>query len=546
MKIYRYLTVCVVLSSVFFTACNDVFDVEPRNSVSSGSVFEDLAFARAYLNETYEGVPSGFERGYFLLDAATDIGETGFPWPYSQFWNTGSFSPTNVIRFGAPWENAPTPWNRNYQFIFRTNDFIANIDKVPVVNQGDEEAKQVLKGEAYFLRALFYHELSNFYGGVPLIARIQNIDPPDELLVPRSTYEETVDFIVKTLDSAAQLLPEVRTSTDKGRASKAAALSLKGRQLLYAEQWAASAAASKEVMDMGVHQLFPDYESLFWSANNNNSEVVFARQYINLRDTRTHPLHTFTAIPTLGGWGGTQPTQNIVDEFEMVDGLSIAESPLYDPNNPYDNRDPRFRATVLYDGSEYLGDELELYKGAFQGVGGSAADATETGYFLRKFIDPQVLRGDLFYGYNNWNNIRYAEVLLNYAEARNEDSGPDASVYEAVNAVRARPSVNMPPLPGGLTKEQMRERIRHERLIELAFEEHRFFDLRRWKDQQGEYLATAVLAEPIYGMEISPDRTTYTVFKKEDRVYDPRHRLLPIEQSEIAKYSGSLQQNPGW
>jgi starch-binding outer membrane protein, SusD/RagB family len=546
MKYFRNITLCVVTLSMIFQACNDVFDVEPRNAVSSASVFEDLAFARAYLNETYEGVPSGFQRGYYLLDAATDIGEMGYPWPYAQFWNTGSFSPTNVIKFGAPWESSPTPWSKNYQFIFRANDFIANIDRVPAKNQGDEEKKSVLKGEAYFLRALFYHELSNFYGGVPLIARTQNIDPVEGLLTPRSSYEETVSFIEATLDSAIALLPDKRTGADVGRASKAAALALKGRQLLYAEKWAESANASKAVMDLGVHSLFPDYESLFWSDNNNNSEVIFAYQYINLRDTRTHPLHTFNTLPTLNGWGGTQPTQNLVDEYEMVDGLSPEESPLYDPQNPYDNRDPRFGATVFYDGSEFEGEEIELYKGAFQGLGGSAADATETGYFLRKFNDPKVVKGDLFYGYNNWNNIRYAEVLLNFAEAQNEAAGPDQSVYDAVNAVRARASVNMPPLPAGLTQEQMRERIRHERLIELAFEEHRFFDLRRWKDENGEYLANSVLSQPIYGMEISPDRSTYTVFKKEDRTYEPKHRLLPIEQSEVAKYSGAMEQNPGW
>lgn len=546
MKKFRKLFLSIATVSLLFSSCEDVFDVEPRQTIASSAVFQDISFTRAYLNEMYEGVPSGYERGFFLLDAATDIGEMGYPWPYAQQWNTGTFSPTNLIRFGAPWDNPPSPWARSYQFIYRANDFIANVDGVPTKNAAEEELKKTMKGEAYFLRALFYHELVSFYGGVPLIARPQNIDPVEGLLVPRSSYQESVDFIVATLDSAAALLPDKRTGADVGRASRAAALSLKGRQLLHAEKWAESAAASQQVIEMPGYSLFPDYEKLFWAANNNNSEVIFAKQYINLPNARSHPLHGFNTIPTKGGWGGTQPTQNLVDEYEMIDGLSIVNSPLYNPNDPYKNRDPRFGFTVLHDKSVFLGEELALYKGAFQGLGGSAGDATETGYFLRKFIDPVIVGGDLNLGYNNWNSIRLAEVLLNYAEAKNEASGPDQSVYDAVNKVRARPSVNMPPLPAGLTKEQMRDRIRHERTIELAFEEHRFFDLRRWKDENGQYLANSILSQPIYGMEINPARTTYTKFKKEDRVYDPKHRLLPIEQTELAKYGGKLVQNPGW
>lgn len=548
MRINEYIIVGLAALSTLVAGCSDVLDTKPLNLISDAAVFQDVNFAKAFLNETYDGVPSGFGRGYYMMDAATDIAETNYPWAYSQNWNQGDFSPTNVPRFAAPWEGAATQWSRMFNFIRRTNTFILKIDEVV----GNEQEKAVLKGEAYFLRALFYHELVKLYGGVPIITEPQSFDDVDALFVPRNTFGECVDFIAHDLDLAASLLPEKRTGADVGRATRTAALALKGRQLLYAERWSEAASASLKTMEIPGYSLFPKYEELFWAANNNNSEVIFARQYLSKADNRTHPSNFFNSVPTLGGWGGTQPTQNLVDEYEMVDGLSYTISPLYSATDPYKNRDPRFEASILHDQSVWFDsdgdpDTLDLTKGAFQGVGGSSGDATKTGYFLRKFMDRSIITVDGWNGYNNWNIIRLAEVLLNYAEAQNEAVGPDASVYAAVNAVRQRPSVNLPALPNGLSKEQMRDKIRHERLIELAFEEHRFFDLRRWKDNGGGYLANTVLAQPVYGMEINAARTTYTRFKKEDRIYESKHRLLPIEQSEIVKYSGSsLEQNPGW
>lgn len=550
MKIYKYIALGLAGLSMLAAGCSDVLDTKPLDKVSDAAVFQDVNFAKAFLNETYEGIPSGFERGYYLMDAATDIADTGYPWAYSQNWNQGDFSSTNVPKFAAPWDSwkTPTQWGRMFNFIRRTNTFILNIDNVV----GNEEEKAILKGEAYFLRALFYHELVKLYGGVPIIMEPQAFEDVDALFVPRNTFDECVDFIANDLDLAASLLPDKRTGADVGRATRTAALALKGRQLLYAERWSESASASMETIEIPGYSLFPKYEELFWAANNNNSEVIFARQYLSKAENRTHPGNQYNSVPTLGGWGGTQPTQNLIDEYEMVDGLSYTVSLLYSATDPYKNRDPRFEASILHDQSIWFAkdgkaDTLDLTDKAFQGVNGSSNDATKTGYFLRKFMDRAIISVDNGNGYNNWNIIRLAEVLLNYAEAQNEAVGPDATVYEAVNAVRQRASVNMPALPNGLTKLQMREKIRHERLIELAFEEHHFFDLRRWKDNGGVYLANTVLVQPVYGMLINTARTTYTRFKKEDRVYESKHRLLPIEQSEIVKYEGgTLEQNPGW
>lgn len=521
----------------------DILNPPPENQFTDAAVWNNLSLATLFLNETYNGVPSGFERGFYLLASCTDEAENGYVWTYSQDWNQADFTPSvNYPRFDVPWGGAPTQWETGFQYIRRANDFLSRIDAVP----GDDSTKRVLKGEAFFLRALFYHQLVKLYGGVPIIDHPQTLNNIDSLQVKRNTKQECVDFIIKDLDSAAAVLPDVRTGADVGRASRAAALALKGRQLLYAERWADAAAVCKQVMQIPGYSLFPDYESMFWAANNNNSESIFAKQYISLSksNAHTHPSNQFNALYTMGGWGATQPTQNMVDEYEMVDGLSYDQSPLYNPNAPYKNRDPRFAASILYDGTTWNGREIELKQGGKEGMG-TANDATKTGYNLRKFMDPVAASTNVNDGHNNWIILRLGEVYLNYAEAQNEAAGPDQSVYDAVNAIRQRPSVKMPPLASGLDQNAMREKIRHERTVEMAFEEQRFFDIRRWKNTNGQLLADSILNTPVYGMRISNDRSTYTRFKWEDRHYLPRNLYLPIPQSEMNK-NPHLEQNPGY
>lgn len=533
------LGIAYLLIIVSFFGCKkDILDQPPKDQLTDASVWSDVKLATLFLNEAYNGVPSGFERGFYLLDAATDEAETGYPWAYSHNWNRGDFSPSDAPKFDVPWGGTPNPWANQYLYIRRVNMFLEKIDAVP----GDAAVKKVLKGEALFLRALFYHELVRLFGGVPIIDKPQTLQNSDDLLVKRNTVDECNTFIVTDLDAAAASLPDKRSGADVGRASKAAALALKGRQLLYAEKWTESAAASKLAMAVPGYSLFPNYEQMFWAANNNNSEVYFSKSYLTL--LRGHQANMWNSLYTMGGWGGTQPTQNLVDEYEMTDGLSYSASPLYNPSQPYKNRDPRFGASILYDGAMWNGREIELKEGGKEGLG-TANDATKTGYNLRKFMDPAIVKTNPDNGYNNWILIRLGEVMLNYAEAQNEAVGADQSVYAAVNAVRNRPSVNMPSVPAGLTQLQMRNKIRHERSVELAFEEQRFFDLRRWKGTDGKFLAETILNAPVYGLKTSNDRATLTKFKLEDRVYLPKHRLLPVPQSEI-NIDKNLVQNPGW
>jgi len=534
---------------LLISGCGDeMLDISPQNIYTEEAVFEDVPFSRGFLNEIYTAVPSGYDRGGWLLDASTDIGNCHFPEAGARMFTQASLSPTSLpVFYGNWWDgNVPTIWQKNYQYIYRANYFLANIDNVTPKNDQEAAEKIRLKGEAYFLRGLFYHELYRWYGGVVLLAKPQSVDDPD-LFVPRSSDVETTDFIAATLDSAAELLPEKRTGSELGRATKAAALALKGRQLLFAGQWEEAAEASQQVMSMG-YSLFPSYEELFWTKNNNNNEILFAKQYTSVKDTRNHQLFQYHAPPWVGGWGGTQPTQEIVDMYEMSDGSSFDWNNPEHSANPYANRDPRFYATVIYDQAEFTGKVVDLRAESMYGIRGSNNDRTRTGYYLKKFMDPAKFNDGLglWYGYNNWNEIRYAEVLLNYAEAKNEAEGPDASVYQAINDVRSR--VNMPAIPAGLSKEQMRERIRHERTIEFAFEEHYFFDVRRWNSEGGQSLADQVLSKPVSGIDVSMDRTSIQPIENvATRTWNPRMRLLPIAQSEYAKYpAGVLTQNPGY
>jgi hypothetical protein len=556
-KNIRYLI--ILISFAGLASCKkDLLDKLPKDTLSDNVVWTDPNAAEQFINGIYGQIISGFDRpeyewgaGTYLLDAASDDGDVTFEWSESQALHLGAFNPSNSPL--AP------QWNTFYAQVRRANLALANLDRV----LGNDDKKLRLKGEAYFLRAYTYHDLLRFYGskqfgnegGVPLLAT--PLTPSDNFQIARSSYDESVNFIVKDLDSAAAILPGVG-GIEAGRASKGAALALKSRVLLYAERWAEAAAAAKQVMELTPgYTLFPNYENLFLTEN--NSEIIFAKKFT--APVRVHGMGFswanagYTAgnygfetvnLPagSFGGWGGTTPTQNLVDAYEMKDGKPINQSPLYNANDPYKDRDPRFYATVLYNGSVFGGKTVETFEGGANSKSVSD-DASNTGYYIRKFLDPSEAKMTQLYpntSEQDWIFIRYAEVLLNYAEAQNEAVGPDATVYDAINQVRSRPSVNQPPLPAGLSQADMRQRIRNERRVELSFEEHRYFDIRRWD------IAKEVLNGPVYGMKITKTGANTFNYERivfENRVFQDKHLVLPIPQAEIDK-NPAAKQIAGW
>lgn len=280
--------------------------------------------------------------------------------------------------------------------------------------------------------------------------------------MPRNSREEVITQILVDLDNASSVLPISYTGTDIGRATKGAALGLKARVLLYNNRWSEAAAAAKAVMDLNYYVLFPNYRGLFMVENENNKEVIFDVQY-------SSPDYTSSMDIGIESQMGTSPTLDLVNSYLMIDGKTTQESELYDPLHPYENRDPRLHQTVVIPGYMYLGRIVP--DGKYY--------STEFGYkkytsYKDDVAEPQNSKTEI-----NYILIRYADILLMYAEAQNEAVGPDESIYTALNMIRER--AGMPDIPESLSKDQMRAVIRFERRIELASEALYYNDIRRWR-----------------------------------------------------------------
>lgn len=398
-------------------------------------------------------------------------------------------------------------YSESYTGIASCNYFLENIDNVPI----NEDIKSKYKGEIYFLRAMFYFTLSDFYGGVPLFTKPVTIE---EAKTKQATKAEVITQVLADLDQAIASLPNTDYSTS-GHAVKGSALALKSRVLLYQSDWTGAAAAAKMVIDDGKFSLYNDFKNLFLTAGqNNNPEIIFSTRFLNPDNYSDQDIE-------LQWWGIINPRQELVNAFECTDGLPITSSPLYNPDNWKANRDPRLLLTVKLFGDPAVQASGQVVPYAYNAP-------SSTGYEPNKFVDVEQLPIDYSTkSEQDWVLIRYAEVLLNYAEAQNEAVGPDASVYDAINEVRARPGVNMPPIPLGLTKDQMRQRIWNERRVELALEGLRYGDIKRWK-----------LAETYI--------PTLTDIGGVQRKFDPtKNYVFPFPQSEI-DVNPNLDQNPNY
>lgn len=412
---------------------------------------------------------------------------------------TGSQTPSNNTGFGDKWD-------ANYQGIGRVNNLLDNIGKV----QMDPALKERIKAEASFLRALFYYNLVDYFGGVPLILESPNFTKQGNL--PRNTRQEVINQVLIDLDYAASVLPASYTGSNIGRASKGAALALKTRVLLFESRWSEAALTAKKVIDMNYYSLFPDYRGLFMPENEGNKEVIFDVQY----KVPEYP-NNFDIIIELQV--NVAPTLDLVNSYLMSDGKSIQNSPLYDPAQPYKNRDPRLLNTIVIPGYMYRGGIVSTTK------------YFSTGYGFKKYTtykdavsQPNIINSEI-----NFIVLRYADILLMYAEAQNEAIGSDASVYNALHQIRLR--AGMPDVTIGLSKEQMREVIRHERRIELAGEGLYYKDIRRWRT-----------AEVVMNTNVLNSKGEVV----QKRSFNPlRDYLWPIYEITIQE-NPTLKQNPGY
>ncbi|MGX5820709.1 RagB/SusD family nutrient uptake outer membrane protein [Chitinophaga lutea] len=543
LRIYTLLFCMIALA-----ACDHTLDISPTDQLNDDDVWATPQNAQLFLNDIYNSLNAGPQSTVFTnlpseisndpLDNFSDNSISGplAGIPSYQNFAQGAYGPSAPIF---------TPhWGNMYAAIRKCNIFIKEAGAASF----DEAVKKPMVAQAKFLRAYFYKSLVDLYGGVPLIAiPLDRTQQGEAIFYPRSTYAECVDFIRKDCEEAVPDLPLKVAPKDAGRATKGAALALKGELELYAGRWQEAAATNLQIMQSGAgYDLYADYGALFLPANENNIEVIFDVQYAanirgHIREKYWNPVRTSDGT----GWGAVNPTQDLVDDYEFLDGKTEAEgSAQFDPAQPYANRDKRFAATIIYDGASWKGGVIYTRLGVpnnnneldASGAGGKG----RTGYFLKKMLDPAIVPG-VSSGANPiiW---RYAEVLLNYAEAKNEFSGPDNTVYNAVNLVRKR--AGLPDLPAGLDKAAMRARIRRERRVELAFEGKRLFDLWRWRT------AETVFSKPLRAMKITLAGGK-PVYEKVNAgggkiAFDPsKNYLMPIPQSVIAQ-NNKISQNPNY
>jgi hypothetical protein len=545
------------LIAAFNMCCDESFlEVTPKANVSDATAWSSFENANLFLTGIYGNIPTDFLLfGWDPFDNWTDNQIPSFHWTPSM----SQVAKANYTDVSSP---ANSWWTSGYRTIRSCNLLIEKVGESKALT---ETEKQQLIGQARFLRAYFYSWLANFFGGVPIITEAQNRFKDSELEFPRSSYEETVNLIREELTEAARVLPPSWNEANEGRATSGAALALRSEVELYAasvldseEMYRACVETSQEVMSMN-YTLMEKYEEIFLPEFEKvNNEVIFEVHFDG--QNRAHDADVFLSPrvdpPTkkAAGWGHITPTQELVDAYEFTDG-----KPGDDPShadNPYVDRDDRFYASILYDGSEWRGATIHTrYNPDIpKGVDDNSVDiefehlGTRTGYYFRKYLDPKIEPAEVhFYGKsvgeNNAILLRLGEILLNYAEAQNEVAGPDASVYEAINQLRRRGG--LPDLPAGLSQEQMRERIRNERRIELAFEGKRYWDIIRWK------IAPEVLNKNLTGIKIieQPDGSlVYERFPAKEaykQFNTPVNYLFPIPADALSQ-NFKLQQNPGY
>ncbi|MET4082760.1 hypothetical protein ABIB40_002724 [Pedobacter sp. UYP30] len=541
---YNVSVTLVALILLAFMGCKkDYLDFDLTDgSIRESDVWASDLHSRGFLNGAYGGIPLRYDLGDgSLMASGTDEAVNSNPSGNINIFNNGTWTAQNTI---------DDQYSNFYSYIRRTNLFLENSSTSAITPRTDIPK---LRGEAFFLRALYHFELLERYGGIVLATH--SYDLSQNLNQPKSSFDEVVVQIVKDCDSAAIVLPESLSdlsNADKGRATKTAALALESRTLLYAAsplnnkdgdvtKWQAAANAAKAVIDLNKNNLLTlaQLPNLWnYSALAYNSEVIFASQTNN---TNTIEINN-APISYDGALGRTDPTQELVNAFDMkTTGKPITDATSgYDPQNPYADRDPRLDLFIIRNGANFKSAAVETFMGGKDNNPGNV-NSTRTGYYMRKFLSESA-----YWGVGNavkvrraWVLFRYSEILLNYAEALNEAQGPVTDVYTYINQVRAR--ATMPPLPVGLTKEQMRGRIQNERRVELCFEDQRFFDIRRWK------LGEQFLNKPVSGIQITKTGTAliYQTVQADTRIFTDKMYLYPFPQTELYK-EPKLEQNPGW
>ena len=553
-------------------ACDSILDREVVLSLTEDDVLTLYNNTQSRAVAIYNYLPSGFRCvDGAMMASASDEAEYTLETSSIQMFNVGSWNAKNNPDGGS--------WWNNFRGIYLVNHFLANSDNLDLEmyrlnpdDIGHEQYQNRLdnikrwKYEVRFLRAYFYFELIKRYGGVPVITRPVEIGDS----FPRNTLDSCVNFIVKECDDIAWGLPVKYTEQENlGRATRGAVLSLKSRVLLYAasdlfnspekwasgyankdlisvkpidrkERWKRAADAAKNVIDLtdAGYALSNNYQGVFRSYT--DAEIILAR-----RDGASNDFEkaNYPVGYDLGNSGNT-PSLNLLDDYEMLDGTAFDWNNKNHAANPYRGRDPRLAFTILSNMTKFNGRPVECWTGGRDGKG--VPRATKTGQYLLKYIDPELNLLEGRTSVHTWVLIRLAEVYLNYIEALNEYQPAHSDIKIYYNKIRQREGIKMPELPDGLDQDAVRQKIRHERRIELAFEDHRLWDARRWMIAADNEKGKGVLNIPLRGLEIlnRGGVPSYTPIEIEKRNFEPKMYLYPIPQGDLDIAGWS--QNPLW
>ncbi|OQP57747.1 hypothetical protein A3860_08965 [Niastella vici] len=565
----------IILVTVAASSCKKTFEDKPLELLTIDYIFDanDPTGDQAskWLTYIYSRIQTGYSR--YNSAPLESISDDAVP-------SADGNGNWNVIRGGySPISTFDDTWGICYNAIREANVFLANYQRVP---WADSSRKVWFPNEARALRAYFYYELVKRYGGVPLVGdKVYNPTDAELTQLQRNSFEECINYIVKELDIAKDSLrPDASlanrtTDADFGRMRKSVVLSIKAKVLLLAAsplfnpsstpnkpytgyasydagRWKAAGDAAKAVMDLNLYDLEANPYTLVLQRA--NKEHIFFRT----SDSRVSNTYAYYMSPVGFAPSGTKsegrvsPTQEFVDAFGMKNGKPITDATSgYDPAAPYAGRDPRLERTVFYNGAKWLQRAIETFEGGKDKPNNPtvAPVQTQTGYYAKKFCandSSSTNYTNTLYRDNGfvpaWCIIRYADILLMYAEAMNEYSGPSTAIYSAVEKIRQRGGLSPYTLTAGLSQSQLRDVIRNERRIELAFEEQRFWDIRRWK------IAKAVYGTMLHGVTITKNTNgtfTYTSKEVTTPYFTDAMYLYPIALKETQVNPG-IEQNPGY
>lgn len=543
--IYRKAPLALLIVLALWGCDKDFLDRYPESSLNEKTFWRTTEDARMGLVGCYRWWEDYANIIWF--DALTDNAKNPFDAriPFMALGEQSPYTTWDFFEYGGGSEASP---------IRRCNDFLKNIENVSGL---EENLKQQYIAEVKFIRAYDYSRKTALYGDVPWVT--EPLSPSAAEGFKKTSKIEVVNLILKDLADAIPNLPV--DAPEIGRITKGAALALKTRLELYNEKWEEAAASAQAIMSLNKYSLMQKYESIFWEVNENNSEVILDIQYV--KGTYWNQLWQHILPHGEGGWSAVAPIQKLVDAYICIDGKTINESSIYNPDKPFEKRDPRLHYTIICPGDEWNGRFMDPFSKIDQYVGGNNMDnyakwsqygSSISGYHLRKWNKPDVSTAALNDGGLNIILFRYAEVLLNYAEAIFESGKITQLVLDqTINKLRDRAYVRSAgyiSYPKVLVSDaNLRDIIRNERRMELAMEGLRWYDITRWRIAEvvmpGEvYGARIGKVDPLTGKVIYEDNQQILI---ETRTFNPaKNYLFAIPQYVIDNSKGSITQNPNY